>query len=192
MSWQSQSEQIDMCRLLESTLVGDRTLDRTPPAIVFRLENVFIEEGEFFFVDAKCSWNDGVCNFEATGPEGCAVSYKVAACVVHRHGRRPLPGELWMHAGDYDAFCHQGTTWHKWSGEDSLHGWVEELSAPPTCFPCIVFLVRSDWADAGRDDLAMLLNKRMCDVRDHPDQLFKDSQDEDLLPWTENAYGRSA
>ena len=101
---------VNLNALIISTLTGDRALATAPKLLLLRIENIYEELGEQYFVDAKVDLSMGVYDLA-----GCIAGdrpttrYTVRGYVQHRHGLEPPANG--MACGHYVAYCRRGDAW---------------------------------------------------------------------------------
>ena len=150
--------------LLVGSLTGDQAIAEAVPALVVRVENLYEAGGEYYTVDAGANWAGAPFELSVRDAPDRRPHYEVAGFVAHVSD----PGadaRRRMRSGHYIAYVHCEGCWFEL--DDSK---ITALSEPPTRFPYLVFLVRTDGrrmlrgkqAPAGTPDSWMfdLLNSR--------------------------------
>ena len=129
---------VDMQALLLEATTGETALERSPDALMLRIENTYEEGGELFWVDALAKWPDGPYPITTKEAVQAQRDYDVQAYLVHRHdaGADVSSG---VRSGHYVAYFKCDDAWYRADDEQ-----VSRLSDPPTEFPYVVFLTRSD------------------------------------------------
>ena len=148
---------IDARTLLLEATTGDGGLKRAPPALIIRINNIYEQGGEEFWVDARVEWPNEALTITIGNDAEPEVEYDVQACLVHRHADG-APVSRGMRSGHYVAYFRQGAAWYL--ADDSK---VTRLSTSPTEFPYVVLLARKDRLRA--EKLASAIQKRMQGVK---------------------------
>jgi hypothetical protein len=144
--------------LLVGSLTGDQAIAEAVPALVVRVENLYETGGEYYTVDAGANWAGAPFELSVRDAPDRRPHYDVAGFVAHISD----PGadaRRRMRSGHYIAYVHCEGCWFEL--DDSK---ITALSEPPTRFPYLVFLMRTDGrrmlrgkqAPSGTPDVAML------------------------------------
>ena len=129
---------IDARALLLEATTGDRCLLQAPQVLAIRIENTYEQGGEEFWVDARMNWSTEPCTLTIDNAVEAQADYDIQSYFAHRH-RKGATVATGMHSGHYVSyFKHAGS----WSLADDEK--VRRLAEPPTEFPYLVFLARSD------------------------------------------------
>jgi hypothetical protein len=129
---------VDARALLLEATTGDRCLRRAPHALAIRIENTYEQGGEAFWVDAQVAWPNEPLTLTLGNDAEPQVDYDVQAYLVHRH-EKSAPVSRGMRSGHYIAYFRHGAAWYLADDEK-----VTMLTQPPTEFPYVVMLARSD------------------------------------------------
>ena len=155
-----------MTTLLASSLTGDQAIAAAVPALVVRVENIYESGGAFFSVDASAAWSADPFELTVRDAPDRRPRYAVAGYVAHINDAA-VGAKQRMRSGHYVAYVHCGGDWFQL--DDSR---IVALDTPPTRFPYLVFLVRTDGRrmlrgkqTVGTPDSAMheLLQKRAAE-----------------------------
>ena len=129
---------VSMAGLLVSSLTGDQGIAEAARAIVARCENIYTQGDAYFAVDARVAWDFDTVELTVLGAPGRLPRYRVAAYVAHVHST-DADARARMRSGHYIAYvCNHGC-WYELNDNS-----VVALAAPPSRFPYLVFLVRTD------------------------------------------------
>ena len=96
--------------MLEAT-TGDGCLKRAPPALAIRINNIYEQGGEEFWVDAKVAWPIEAVTLTIMNDAEPQAEYDVQAYLVHRH-EDGAPVSRGMRSGHYVAYFRYGTSWY--------------------------------------------------------------------------------
>ena len=129
---------VSITALLASSLTGDQAIADAAPALVARVENIYEAGGEYFAVDVSADWAGGPFELTVRDAPDRHPHYAVAAFVAHL-GDSALDARRRMRSGHYIAYVQCEGHWFE--VDDSK---IVALSEPPTRFPYLVFLVRTD------------------------------------------------
>jgi len=147
-----------MRALLFEAATGETALEKSPDALVFRLENTYEEGGELFWVNARAKWSEGYYPITTKEAGQTQTNYNLQAYLVHR--RAPSAGVAQgMRSGHYVAYFRCKRKWYRADDER-----VTLLSKAPTEYPYLVFLTRIQ----GRERhlrIRKILEKRAARIR---------------------------
>ncbi len=115
----------DMAALLHEATTGNRAVQVGVQASVFRIESIYEEASDAYWVDALVIWPEGPCSLTINASEP-HVHYDVQAYFVHRHSDGG-PVSMSMSVGHYISYLKHGPAWYLADDEQ-----VKELTEPPT------------------------------------------------------------
>jgi hypothetical protein len=103
---------VSMASMLIASLTGEQALQEAPPALIVRVENIYEQNDEYFFIDALVSWDATRLELTVMGDDNNTVVYKVSGYVAHiYHG--DVDARQRMSSGHYVAYMNMDDTWYR-------------------------------------------------------------------------------
>ena len=158
---------IDARALLLEATTGDGGLKLAPAVLAIRINNIYEQGDDAFWVDAQVDWPKEALTLTIANDAAPQAEYVVQSYLVHRRDEGASVS-LGMRSGHYVAYFQHGASWYL--ADDSR---VTLLTEAPREFPYVVFLTRRDCV-GGRHMSAM--RKRAQSMRQTRERAFEMSQ----------------